>query len=223
MFVCRSVRFLQLHSARTPPIVTLGPPFSSVVGRCAAVHAAALCRSAMCCSVLLCNGRHLHCASTAALNGQQGVLTHVTPDNSAGMDQEAMRTGKSMQQEGLKPGLLKRTSADMSVSAIKLELTRLGSNNVGCIEKADLFSRLEMVRVLVAVTTQDIKTMTMPQMQSALYKFGQDTSDSLPRTSMEGLLEGLLETARTDLLQSTKQMVRFHRIRFLLEKTRPQR
>jgi len=139
------------------------------------------------------------------------------------MDQEAMRTGKSMQQEGLKPGLLKRTSADMSVSAIKLELTRLGSNDDGCIEKADLFSRLEMVRVLVAVTTQDIKTMTMPQMQSALYKFGQDTSDSLPRTSMEGLLEGLLETARTDLLQSTKQMVRFHRIRFLLEKTRPQR
>jgi len=41
------------------------------------------------------------------------------------MDQEAMRTGLSMQQEVLKPGLLKQTSADMSVGDLKLELTRL--------------------------------------------------------------------------------------------------
>jgi len=73
------------------------------------------------------------------------------------------------------------------------------------------------VRVLVAVIKQDIKTMTMPEIESAIYELGQATSGSLPRT----YIEGLLETARTDLPHSTKQMVRFHRIRFLLGKARP--
>jgi len=105
VFVCRSVRFLQLHPARTPPIVTLGPLLAAAwraavlqctQQRCAAVQCAAVYNCAM---VGICIVLPLQLWTM-----QHGVLTHVTLDNSAGMDQEAMRTGLSMQEEVLKPG-----------------------------------------------------------------------------------------------------------------------